>query len=589
MILQALTKLYKDLQDNGKIDKPGWSKVRIGAMLCIDQEGRLQQIVPTVVMDGKKEIPQEFRMPAPVGKTSGIKSNFLWENSGYILGISQSIILQNTEKDEKKKEKHKKIVQKDIERFIECKRLHKEILESAGGTVAKAILGFFDSWSPEEAMKQPLIVEHWNDITNGKNISFRVNDVYAFNDSEVCSRWDQYYALEKELPRSTCLITGENDVICPTHPPIKGVFGAQSSGAALVSFNNPSFNSYGKEQNYNAPIGKSAAFAYTSALNYLLADRSNVKRIGDATVVCWVEGAEPQYQAFTLAALFGDDKPSISPADIQNAVHRLAQGLPVEDLQLDPSKTFYILGLSPNAGRISVRFFYRNSFGKLMKNVNDHNTRLEIVGAEKSPLQILPLWALMRETRNLKLKEDSNYILTGAVTRAILNGGRYPDALIEQVMVRIKAERSINRTKAAIIKAFFLKNKNVGCPKEVLTVALNEESTNCAYTLGRMFAILEQIQSVANPGINATIKDKYFGSAAASPATIFPLLNNLCQKHLRKIKSDSMRIYLEKQLIALSTILSDAYPARLTLAEQGSFYLGYYHQTQKRYEKKEEK
>ena len=155
-------------------------------------------------------------------------------------------------------------------------------------------------------------------------------------------------------------------------------------------------------------------------------------------------------------------------------------------------------------------------------------------------------------------------------------------------MMRIRAERDINRGKAAIIKAYYLRNSNPDCPKEVLTVALNETSTNPAYTLGRLFSVYEAVQSDANPGINSTIKDKYFNSAASTPATIFPLLDNLCQKHLRKL-STSRRIWYEKQIIALTAVLGDEYPTRMNLPQQGSFNLGYYHQTQKRYEKKEEK
>ena len=381
-----------------------------------------------------------------------------------------------------------------------------------------------------------------------------------------------------------CLVTGREDEITATHPAIKGVRDAQSSGAALVSFNAPAFCSYGREQNFNAPVGKYAAFAYTAALNHLLADRNNVQLIGDTTVVCWAEGADPAYQSFAMTAFFGAES-GLSDNDLRAALKRLADGLPCDDLGIDPERPFYILGLAPNAARLSVRFFLRDSFGRLMKNVNDHYERLKIINAR---YEVVPLWALLRETVNLNSRDKSpSPAMAGAVARAIFSGGPYPASLLEAVMLRIRAERNITWGRAAIIKAYYLKNPHKDCPKEVLTVSLNEASTDTAYTLGRLFSVYEAVQQAANPGINATIKDKYFNSAAAMPASIFPILNNLCQKHLRKLDG-RLRVYYDKQIMELKGRLGESYPPRMTLAQQGSFDLGYYHQTQKRYTKKEE-
>ena len=331
-------------------------------------------------------------------------------------------------------------------------------------------------------------------------------------------------------------------------------------------------------------MGKYAAFAYTAALNHLLADKENVQLIGDTTVVCWAEGAEDVYRDFGMAALFGGEKEGLSDNDLRAALKRLADGLPCEDLGIDPNRPFYILGLAPNAARLSVRFFLRDSFGALMKNINDHYDRLEIAGA-KYP--ILTLWGLLSATVRDPKKQKPSPIISGATARAIFSGGRYPASLLEATMLRIRAERNITWGRAAIIKAYYLKNPHEDCPKEVLTVSLNESSTDTAYTLGRLFSVYEAVQQSANPGINATIKDKYFNSAAAMPASIFPVLNNLYQKHLRKLEA-GQRVYYDKQIMALKSILGESYPARMTLAQQGSFDLGYYHQTQKRYTKKEE-
>ena len=287
-----------------------------------------------------------------------------------------------------------------------------------------------------------------------------------------------------------------------------------------------------------------------------------------------------------MAALFGDrEKAGLTDNDLRAALKRLAEGLPCQELGVDPERPFYILGLAPNAARLSVRFFLRDSFGALMKNVNDHYERLRIVGAR---FETKPLWALLRETVNLNSRDKTpSAAMAGAVARAVFSGGRYPASLLESVMLRIRAERNITWGRAAILKAYYLKNEHDDCPKEVLNVSLNETSTNPAYTLGRLFSVYEAAQQAANPGINATIKDKYFNSAAAMPASIFPVLNNLYQKHLRKMEP-GMRIYYDKQVSALKGVLGESYPARMTLAQQGTFDLGYYHQTQKRYAKKEE-
>ena len=337
-------------------------------------------------------------------------------------------------------------------------------------------------------------------------------------------------------------------------------------------------------------MSRYAAFAYTTALNYLLADRNSVQLIGDTTVVCWAAGADPLYQSVTAAALFGAPPPAgLTDKDLQAALKSLANMEPYEGLPIDPGRHFYVLGLAPNAARLSVRFFLKDTFGGMMKNIWDHHERMRIAGPDNAQDKMIPLWAMLRQTANQKSKDkQASPVLAGSVARAIFDGTPYPAALLEAVTIRIRAERDINWQKAAILKAYYTKNQNKDCPKEDLKVSLHEASTNIPYTLGRLFAVYEAIQEAANPGINATIKDKYFNAAAATPAMIFPVLDNLCQKHLRKLPI-GRRINMDKQVGQLKDILEEEYPLRLTLPQQGSFNIGYYHQKQKRFEKKEEK
>lgn len=576
MILQALTRYYEDLLSRGEIAAPGWAPAKISLALYINENGELTQIVPTMVegTKGKKTVmqPQLMVLPAAVKRTVSIASNFLWDNSAYLLGIDQ-----------------KGKPERSRECFAAAAKLHHAVLDSVDSPNARAILAFFDTWRPEHAAEHPALIRQLDDVTAGGNLVFRVDGRKIEEDAAIREAWQRYRDGGESGVKMQCLVTGKEDEIAAVHPSVKGVRDAQSSGAALVSFNAPAFCSYGREQNYNAPVGKYAAFAYTAALNHLLADSDHVQHIGDTTVVCWAEGADDAYPGFFSAVIGGGTYGGLSDNDLRAALKRLANGLPCDDLGVDPNRPFYILGLAPNAARLSVRFFLRDSFGKLMENVNAHYERMEIVRPAYEKFNYLPLWSLLRETVNLNSRDKApSPAMAGATARAIFSGARYPASLLEAVMLRIRAERDITWGKAAIIKAYYLKNPHEDCPKEVLTVSLNEASTTPAYTLGRLFSVYEAVQQAANPGINTTIKDKYFNSAAAMPASIFPVLNNLCQKHLRKLDA-RQHVYYDKQIMKLKGVLNENYPARMTLAQQGSFDLGYYHQTQKRYTKKEEK
>lgn len=602
MILQALTSLYEALAPKGEVPKEGWSREKISFALGIDENGDLLRITPLfkpgdMPKEKKKEEPQKMMVPIKVGNKS---PKFLWGNSGFILGAAND-----------------KTPEKAKECFERNRQFHHQLLDKVDSPAAKAILNFFDGWEPEKTTENELVAQYASELLGSANMVFRFNGKFVHEIPELSAAWQTHYGAA-QTEKEQCLITGMLDAIPETHPLIKGIQGAQLSGAALVSFNESAFCSYKKKQNQNAPVGKYAAFAYTTALNHLLEDRKNVHRIGDASVVCWAENADKQYEDFAAEVFFGDnvdksDEQRLSA--LRTSLKLLADGLPCRELDLDPERKFYILGISPNAARLAVRFFYCDSFGNIVKNIKAHYDRLEIVRPSYDKYPILPLWKLLSATnRTIKKKNDNgtnaersdsedsdkskdktqNSAMAGAVARAVFSGGRYPASLLECTFLRIKAERSITRERAAIIKAYYLRNPNEKCPKEVLTVSLNENSKNIPYTLGRLFSVYEEIQKEANlrnpgnPGINTTIKDRYFGSAAAMPATVFPILSNLAQKHLRKL-SDEQRVSLDKKVMTLKGVLGEQYPAHMSLPEQGSFDLGYYHQTQARYTKKEDK
>ena len=570
MILQALVKLYEDLAAQGKIARPGWSPVQVSWALCLDAGGRLIQVIP--LLEGQKNggsTAQSMELPTPVARSVNIDSNFLWDHSGYLLGI-----------DAKGKPERSR------QCFDACRRLHEQVLDGVDSPISRAILAYFSQWQPARAAEHPALSDCLEEVRKGANLVFRVEGRFAQEDAAIRVAWQNHYDSGGDGPDMQCLVTGQMGPVARLHPAVKGVQGAQSSGASLVSFNAPAFCSYGREQSLNAPTGKYAAFAYTAALNHLLSDRAHVQRLGDTTVVFWAAGADPAYQAFSAAALFGGPPPAgLEEATLRAALKKLSRMERCAEVPLDPARPFYILGLSPNAARLSVRFFLRDCFGGFLSHVNAHHARMEIVRPANDPYETISLWALLQETVPQTVRDKSpSPVLAGATARAILSNTDYPAALLNGVMLRIRADRKITRGRAAILKAYYLKNPHTECPKEVLTVSLNETSSIVPYNLGRLFSVLEAIQQAANPGINTTIKDKYFNSASATPATIFPILNNLAQKHLKKLDT-GLRIHYDRQLGQIKELLGETLPGRLSLPEQASFDLGYYHQTQKRYSK----
>ena len=582
MILESLVRYYETLAAAGKLDRPGWSPLGVSYALELDEAGALLQIIPLKLEQpqGKKTVlrPQNLTVPSPTKRTVAILPNFLCDNSSYLLGA-----------DSKGKPERSR------DCFLAAKALHLELLEGLTSPAAQAVRGFFSTWQVEGAAEHPLVAEVWDDLSKGANLVFWVDGGYAHRDSQLQTAWQQYYNNERSETAMQCLVTGKMGQPARLHPIIKGVRGAQSAGASLVSFNAPAFQSFGREQGENAPVGGYAAFAYGAALNYLLSSR--VQYIGDTALVAWAEGGGAQYQDAFAAALFGQKPETASGADLTDVIHKLALGQTVnwDGLPLNPKNRFYVLGLAPNAARLSVRFFLQDSFGAFAENTQKHYDRLDIVRPSYDRFESLWLWNLLNETVNQNSRDKSpSPQMAGDVLRAILTDARYPATLYNGAQLRIRAEHEVTRGRAAIIKAYLLQNtaQTAAYPsyKEVLSVKLNDESTYLPYVLGRIFSTLEAIQQQANPGINTTIKDKYFNSACSMPGSVFPLLINLAQKHLKKIKGDNIAFYvrLEKQLSALVNAIDTDYPAHLGLQDQGVFQLGYYHQTQKRYEKKQE-
>lgn len=575
MILQALVDYYETLLANNKVAKQGWCQAKTAFALNLNIDGSLKGILTLKEEEerGKKKIwvPSYREVPQMVARSSGVSANFLCDNSKYMLGVDA--------------EGSGKRVQ---ECFEAAREKHLKILEFSNGPMAMAIKGFFRTWIPEEAIKNDKLQEIWEEITDGSNLIFTMDTNEAQKDEEIRIAWQNILDQEEECKKGICLVTGKEGEIARIHSTIKGVQGAQSSGAALVSFNAPAFESYAKEQSYNAPVGKYAAFAYTTALNYLLTQKDYKFQFGDTTVVYWAENGEEIYQdVFEWSIEPPKDNQETIKSIFQNLKEQRA--IDLDGIELNVNQRFYILGLAPNAARLSVSFFYENSFGNILKNIQKHYYRMEMVRPSWEEREYLGVRGMLYETVNQNSKDKKPIPnLPGAVLKAILGNTKYPENLYNNSMIRIRAEQGrITWGRASIVKAYLIQNHHL--QKGEMFVKLNEETNNTPYVLGRIFAVLESIQEEANPGINTTIRDKYFNSACANPASVFPILIKLKNSHIRKIERQTewKKKYFEKSLTELTGKIIE-FPKSLTLEEQGQFILGYYHQVQKRYEKKEE-
>ena len=577
MILQALVSYYETLAARGELPQPGWAPVKVSYVLNLDDQGDITTVVciKEEVTRGKKKtlVPQTIQLPAPVKRTVGVTANFLCDNSSYILGA-----------DKKGKPK------RSLECFQACKTLHETLLVSVEEPAARALLSFFEHWQPEKLTEHPAFAhQDMEDVLASANLIFRYRGRYLHEIPAIRQAWQDYYNNSQDGQQFPCLVTGQMAPVAQLHPSIKGIYGAQSSGASLVSFNAPAFCSYDREQGLNAPTSQYAAFAYGAALNHLIATQNT--RVGDVTLLFWAESGEDAYADALKQFSFEDEDDKYKEKDLKGLMDSLAEGADVEwdGTRIDPNMTFYILGISPNAARLSVRFFLRNSFGQFIRNVKAHYDRLEIVRPSFDPFDNIPVWRMLKETVNPNSREKKPAAdMAGDTLRAILTNTPYPATLLNGVTLRIRADREMNRTRAAILKAYYLKNRNPFVPEEVLTVSLNPDCNDKAYVLGRLFSVLETIQSAANPGIKATIRDRYFNSASATPSVVFPTLVNLAMKHLGKLEEKTAHFY-ERQMEELMDRLGVAFPDRMNRSQQGAFQLGYYQQRRNHFTKKEDK
>lgn len=586
MILSALANYYhrlaaeNDENGNPKVPPYGFSEQKIGWILVLNEKGKLIDVVSNLSGDKKKPQPKLISVPRPEKRTSGVKPNFLWDKTAYVLGVES-----NGDKTATKEQPF--VISKKT--FIAFKQLHLEKLKGTKDEGLLALYHFLEYWQPEHFADIPC----WLEMLDA-NVVFSLNWPSAFIHQREAAQtlWAELLQ-NNETKKAMCLISGKNAPIARLHPAIKGIFGGQSSGGSIVSFNKESFESFGKEQGDNAPISEQSAFAYTTALNYLLRRKNNhYLTIGDSSTVFWARAADNTAAKvaedfFTQTFIPPDDEQE--SAKILDKLEQIANGRPLQDVSpgLAPDTRFYILGLAPNAARISIRFWLDTTFGKLAENLAQHWQDLTI---NPCPWKTPPsLWRLLLQTAALGKSENILPQLAGEITRAIINNSSYPLSLLSQLIMRIRADGDVNGLRVAMIKAVLQRRFRKGFIQEGVPMALNTESSNCAYLLGRLFAVLERIQYLALGELNAGITDRYYGSALAMPFGVFPRLLAGAKHHLSRLRKDKggLAVNLEKDLGEIIAKLPETFPRHLNMEEQGRFAIGYYHQKQSYFTKKE--
>ncbi|WP_312262732.1 type I-C CRISPR-associated protein Cas8c/Csd1 [Candidatus Igneacidithiobacillus taiwanensis] len=576
MILQALDAYYRRKQNDPdpseRLPAFGLEEKEIPFVLEIDQDGKLLNIADTRSAEGKKKVGQRFLVPQGVKKTSGIAANLLWDTAEYVLGLDAR---GNPGR-----------VAEQHAAFRACiEALPDDVRNDEG---IRAVLAFLDTFRLESIASFAAL----EDIkASNPNISFRLHGDIEL----VCQRPAVIAAAThqtEDAPDGMCLVSGMPTAIERLHPAIKGVWGAQTSGANIVSFNLDAFNSYGKAQGANAPVGKAATFAYTTALNHLLARGSRQRiQVGDASTVFWAE--EPHDLENAMVDLFGDP-PKDDPDKNTDAIKALYASVKTGRFSVGGMQTrFHVLGLAPNAARISIRFWETATAADLARRIVQHFDDIAIVRAPHDP-EHLSLFRLLTSVALLNKADNIPPNLGGEVMRAILEGLPYPARLLNLAVVRCRAEQKPTYARAAVIKACL--NRHIRFHKTAekeFTPMLDLSNNNPAYRLGRLFATLERIQEDAagGPGkLNATIRDRYYGAASSTPAAVFSTLLRLSKHHLGKLAT-GLAISRERLIgEIMDGFDADTFPPRhLALPDQARFALGYYQQRQAFFAKTESK
>ena len=568
MILQSLNDYYRrkmaDPDPSARLPSFGLENKEIPFILELSSSGRLLGLKDTRRIEGKRKIAQRFLVPKGVKKTSGVAANLLWDTAEYVLGVDT-------------KGKPERMVQQ-----AQAFRSRIAALpEAANDDGIKAVLSFLDD-SPVAAVEGHAAfaeIKETNPV-----ITFRLVD----DKDLVCQRPVVIRGLADsdadqldDTPTQVCLVTGEIAKSERLHTAIKGVWDAHTSGANIVSFNRDAFSSFGKEQGYNAPVGRAVAFAYTTALNHLLGKGSRQRlQVGDASTVFWAK--EPDELEDHFASIFGESATPDHTEELRAVLESVHAG---KFVGARGDNSFFVLGLAPNAARISVRFWQAEPLREIARRIVEWFNALNIARAPHDP-EFPSLFRLLIACSVQNKADNIPPNLGGDIMRAILSGSPFPVNWLNAAVQRSRAEQQVTYLRAAAIKACLNRGNRCSSNEMEFQPMLDLTNMNTAYRLGRLFAALEKVQLEASPGLNATIRDRYYGAASSTPVAVFTTLLRLKNHHMGKIENKGRATNFEKLLGEIMGDIKD-FPAHLSLPDQGRFALGYYHQRQSFFTKSE--
>lgn len=590
MLIKGLCDYYDILREKGEVLPDGYSIVPVKYKVSLTEQGEIDEIVSCqeeVQVSGKKPklVPKDMVMPKRTEKP-GIDANIIEHRPLYIFGLNFSNDGFTTEDNTNKaKKSHQDFVTKNL-----------AFIEGIDSPVVNAYRKFIENWRPEEETENRYLLDLGKNYSNSGFAFFLSGepDKMLHEDSQLREQWEKYYEEkgdgEEEQYVAQCAITGEEAPIARIHGKIRGVSGGLATGNVLISYKNPSENSYGNEQSYNSNISKEVMRKYTEALNYLLKGRDHKITIDDITVIFWAMSKDSGYEDNVMAMLMGqpEGQDGIKTEEmIKDLLSRGSQlGITEREVEdkfndIDENVDFYIAGLKPNSSRLSVKFILRKRYGDILMNIARFQGEIQV----KEQLKVVPLYWIKGEMVSPKSSNEKvNPDLMTKLFEAVMYNNRFPVALLETQIRRVKTDKYINDTRAGLIKAYLNRNE-----KEEIKLALDYENRNQAYLCGRLFAVLEWLQKRALGDLNTTIKDKYFASAAAKPATVFPKLLTLAQAHIKKLDGERNKVYYNKLIGQIINEINDEFPITLSLVDQGKFIIGYYQQNQDFFVKKEDR
>lgn len=583
MILQALTEYYnrKASDPDSSIAPEGWEWKEIPFLILITDKGAFQCLVDTRENDNGKQKSKKFLIPRAEirsGSNSWQKTNILWDHYGYLLGHPKTESLKDIE-----------LAKKQLNTFHEKIKYLGQFLSNDSSFIA--VINFYRN----DQMEKVFHDEKWPECSKitGCNMSFCVSrpDNILFNSAiikDYINSQNETINNEDDGDKDSnniegiCLITGQKGVIKRTH----GRTPINKDTKSLIAIQKSSgYDSYGKSQAYNAPVGKKAEFAYTTALNTLLKNENNRFQLADASVVFWAEKkTDNNFDLESNFKWFIDDPPKDDPDRGVQAVKALYNSPHTGKQVGDDDCRFYILGLSPNSARISVRIWKCGTITEFSSRIRQHFDDFKIDRGVKDP----EFQSLGQVLRSVVLEYKSDNIppnLAGKVIESVLDGTPYPETLLNLCINRIRAERHVTRARAAIIKACLHRyNRYYNKNEKEVTVSLDRSNNNTSYRLGRLFAVLEKIDEEGGSG---TIRERFYSAASTSPSSIFSRLLTLKNHHLAKIENQGRKVNFEKDLGEVFEGINN-FPSHMTLKEQGLFAVGYYHQRQDYYTSKKE-